>query len=418
MRATLAADGRVALALGAARHRAETALWRTSRGARLLLERDLREVDRVRRRQSPSPLAEFERKVYSQNGEDGIIGHIMRELGTDSGSFVEIAAADGSENCTRQLAEQGWTGVWIEGDPELSARSKTLEVAASLRIMCAFVSSRNVCDLLRRAAVPHEFDLFVLDIDGADHSILRAVLERHRPKVIVHEYNGEHRYPWVMSGRRGGQWTRDWNFGASLQAYEPLLAGHGYSLVGCDSRGVNAFWVRGDVRPQSLPAGTASEYFIMPIHRPGSIGHPRVSPLTGSSGSPVSAGDHDALDRVEISRTALIGPNIRGRGEVVTVIADFDNRSAVALASEGVHPVHVAYQLLNSDGSPVSDDEPQRAPMSSVLRPGERRPLAVDVFLPDEPGDYQIALRLVHERVAWGAPELHDVATVQVRGDA
>ena len=37
---------------------------------------------------------------------------------------MEIGAADGEENCTRNLLESGWTGIWVEANPELAARAR------------------------------------------------------------------------------------------------------------------------------------------------------------------------------------------------------------------------------------------------------------------------------------------------------
>src|ERR1700754_2894278 len=71
------------------------------------IERLAGEESRLARRLSDDPrrLQHFESSRYSQNGEDGIIGEIFRRIGSKSRFFVEIAAADGAENCTRALAE-------------------------------------------------------------------------------------------------------------------------------------------------------------------------------------------------------------------------------------------------------------------------------------------------------------------------
>ena len=59
----------------------------------------------------------FRSNVYSQNGEDGIIGEILRRLNIQKGTFIEFGAWDGVHFCnSRHLVEQGWDGIFIESD--------------------------------------------------------------------------------------------------------------------------------------------------------------------------------------------------------------------------------------------------------------------------------------------------------------
>ena len=64
---------------------------------------------RIARRQSD--LTRFERREYSQNGEDGILDEILRRLSVDTGTAVEIGASDGEENITRALVERRWPAI-------------------------------------------------------------------------------------------------------------------------------------------------------------------------------------------------------------------------------------------------------------------------------------------------------------------
>jgi hypothetical protein len=60
----------------------------------------------------------YGKKIFGQSDEDGIIAQIFRRIGTTNKVFVEFGAETGSENNTRLLLETGWSGLWIEGDPE------------------------------------------------------------------------------------------------------------------------------------------------------------------------------------------------------------------------------------------------------------------------------------------------------------
>ena len=62
-------------------------------------------------------LLKYSKNIYSQAGQDGIIEKIFNTIGVKKGNFVEFGAWDGIylSNC-RKLYEEGWSGVFIEGD--------------------------------------------------------------------------------------------------------------------------------------------------------------------------------------------------------------------------------------------------------------------------------------------------------------
>jgi hypothetical protein len=162
---------------------------------------------------SPLRLNRFEAKVYSQNGEDGVIAEIFRRIGTTNRFFAEFGAADGSENNTVLLLRQGWSGQWVEGDPEIADRARTNfapEVGEGrLVVTQAFITAENADELLAEGGAPEELDLFSLDIDRNDYHVWKAI-ERYRPRVIMMEYNSI--FPpgtdWVVDYDGSKWWAR------------------------------------------------------------------------------------------------------------------------------------------------------------------------------------------------------------------
>ena len=56
-----------------------------------------------------------ELKVFSQNGEDGVIDALVRAIGVESKFFVEFGVEDGLNPTQRLLAEVfEWAGLFIE----------------------------------------------------------------------------------------------------------------------------------------------------------------------------------------------------------------------------------------------------------------------------------------------------------------
>jgi hypothetical protein len=225
-----------------------------TRIARMQSEQVTRAILSEPKRQDARRLNQYEYKVSSQNGEDGIIAEIFRRIGTTNQTFVEFGASDGSENNTALLVRQGWGGLWMDADTAAVNKAKATfrpEIdSAKLTVLEAFISAENIEDLFRQGNVPEEFDLLSIDIDRNDYYVWEK-LTHYRPRVVVIEYNAG--IPPAMSWKipydpKAFGWNSFGNGnGASLKALEELGTSKGYRLVGCDLCGVNAFFIRDDL---------------------------------------------------------------------------------------------------------------------------------------------------------------------------
>ena len=205
-------------------------------------------------------------KVYSQNGEDGIIAEILRRIGTKDKTFIEIGVDDGLETNTTFLLTQAWRGTWVEGSQQGASRirnnfKKCLD-NQQLRLIESMVTRENVLQIL---SPPEEVDILSIDIDLNTYYIWEA-LEKVRARVAIIEYNGI--FPpwidWKVEYHADQWWTvGTHHYGASLKALELLGRRMGYTLVGCDIRGVNAFFVRSELAKDLFHSPfTAEEHFL------------------------------------------------------------------------------------------------------------------------------------------------------------
>jgi hypothetical protein len=217
------------------------------------------------RYRDPRRLLAHGAQYWSQNYEDGMIAEIFRRIGTTSKTFLEIGVGNGTENNTTLLLSAGWKGWWIEADPafcdSISTQLRKMpETAQRLKVKQAFVSPENINGLLAELAVPQEVDLFSLDIDLNTYHIW-AALKNFRPRVVVVEYNAA--FPpdqaWIHPLQTDRAWDYSQAYGASLKAFELLGSRFGYSLVGCDLTGINAFFVRNDLVKNLFPEPFTSE---------------------------------------------------------------------------------------------------------------------------------------------------------------
>jgi hypothetical protein len=192
----------------------------------------------------------YQSQVCSQSGEDGIIHEIFRRIGTTSRVFAEVGVGNGIENNTAFLLSQGWTGFWIDGNSDFTRALENREDLPKdcIKYLISFVTKENISALFEQLAVPREFDLLSIDIDQNTYYAWES-LRSFRPRVVVVEYNSA--MPpdvyWKVHYNANRSWNFTQNFGASLKAFEILGRQFGYSLVGCDFIGINAFFVRDDL---------------------------------------------------------------------------------------------------------------------------------------------------------------------------
>lgn len=201
----------------------------------------------------PTILALAERKVYSQNGEDGVIAAIFGLLGVTNRFFVEFGCEDATECNTRYLLENGWTGLLMDGNGV--SRNPYATVHRE------YITAENINDLFRKYQVPESFDLLSIDIDGNDYWVWKAITSR--PRVVVIEYNAqvpaEDRK--VIPYEPNFRWTGTDYYGASLLALRELAEQKAYSLVYCERAGVNAFFVADECLPRNfVPCSVAQLY--------------------------------------------------------------------------------------------------------------------------------------------------------------
>ena len=91
-----------------------------------------------------------------------------------------------------------------------------------------------------------EIDLLSIDIDGNDYWIWEKI-NCINPRVVVIEYNAKFPPPceWVMEYDPNYVWNgKDDGYGATLKSLELLGKRLGYTLVGTNRNGVNAFFVK------------------------------------------------------------------------------------------------------------------------------------------------------------------------------
>lgn len=197
-------------------------------------------------------LAEF--KVFSQFGDDGIIQFLIRNIDIKHKNFIEFGVENYLEANTRfLLCNNKWSGLVIDGSQKNidEIKSDNIFVLNDLQVECAFVTKENIEGIIKEYFPNGDVGILHIDIDGNDYWIWKEI-QCIDPEIVIMEYNSVFGYkfawtiPYDPSFYRINKHYSALYFGASLRALIDLGIEKGYSFIGCNSAGNNAYFVKSD----------------------------------------------------------------------------------------------------------------------------------------------------------------------------
>lgn len=203
-----------------------------------------------------SDLNVYKKSIGSQNGEAGIIRHILDVIGEKDQTLLEIGF-DKMCNSVDLLSNYGWTGWLIDNHHPNVVHGRTRWSKA----VCIeeHVTRENINKVLKEHEVPRKLDMLSIDVDGIDYYLWEAM--KVDPRLVVIEYNasfGPKASCIIEYDPHFDRFdTHPSYHGASLRALVHLADKKKYALVGCEGSGINAFFVKrkllkGDVREMTV----------------------------------------------------------------------------------------------------------------------------------------------------------------------
>lgn len=229
-----------------------------------LLSRQLQQGLQIRR------LADAEFKIFSQWGDDGIIQWLVHTLDLECETFIEFGVEDYREANTRFLMmNNNWSGMVLDASRKNIAAIKSSEYFWKHNLIArqAFVDCENINRLLEESGLGENLGILHIDIDGNDYWIWDAIRPA-APQVVIVEYNavlGNSRpisTPYESAFRRSKAHHSNLYFGASLPAFIHLANSKGYTFIGCNSAGNNAYFIRDDKLSSRLAPVVDSATFV------------------------------------------------------------------------------------------------------------------------------------------------------------
>mgnify|MGYP000430366181 CR=1 FL=1 len=191
-------------------------------------------------------LNSFNKNIFSQFGEDGIIEEILNRLGRNSDKFCcEFGASDGEylSNVYNLILNKNFKGVLIEADPKKFKnllRNKNKNILPINKLV-SFVGKNILDNILLEQNFKKDFDILSIDVDGNDYHIFEKI-NQFKPKIIIIEYN-----PTIPNEVEFIQ-KKDFNIsqGSSAKSLFNLAKRKNYSLIAATS--TNIFFVHSDYK--------------------------------------------------------------------------------------------------------------------------------------------------------------------------
>lgn len=214
-------------------------------------------------------LADYEFKVFSQWGEDGIIQYLTQSIEIKNKTFIEFGVEDFFEaNCRLLLLKDDWKGFVIDGS---DANIRKLKQSYfywkhHLVAIAAFVTKENINNLLNESGFDEDLGILSIDLDGIDYFVLDAI-KTYKPRILIVEFNSvfggtrKISVPYRDDFYRTKAHHSNLYFGASLAAMTYLAEKKGYALVGTNTAGVNAFFVRRDLLNDKVQLKTVEDVY-------------------------------------------------------------------------------------------------------------------------------------------------------------
>jgi hypothetical protein len=211
-------------------------------------------TNRIKETSTLESLHDAEFKVFSQWGDDGIIQYLVNQLDITARRFIEFGVENYIEANTRfLLLNDNWSGLVMDCSEENVAYIKSDDIywKHDLTAISTFVTAENINDTLAQAGFAGEVGLLHIDVDGNDYWIWKAI-DVVSPVIAIIEYNslfGRDRaitVPYDPKFDRFAAHHSGIYAGASLAALCDLAGAKGYVLVGSNSAGNNAYFVRKD----------------------------------------------------------------------------------------------------------------------------------------------------------------------------
>lgn len=211
-------------------------------------------------------LNSFEKNIFSQSGEDGVISKIFELIGLDplNAWCCEFGAWDGLHlsNTANLIKNHSWNGIYIEGNKsKFQQLKRNFKNNKNVYLINEWVdwmpgSKHLIDELLSQTPTPLKIDFLSIDIDGNDYHVFDSI-HKYRPRVICVEFNSTIPNDILYIQEN----SPDVRFGSSLRAFVELGKSKHYEL--CYANILNGIFIdKEEFIKLKIPSNTLDEMFV------------------------------------------------------------------------------------------------------------------------------------------------------------
>lgn len=234
---------------------------------------------------------DYEFKIFSEWGDDGIIQYLIKHITIENKTFIEFGVENYLESNTRFLMmNNNWCGFVMDGSEQnmKSLQKRSWIFRYELNCKAAWIDKNNINSLLEESGLTN-IGLLHIDLDGNDYFILKEIdFTRLNPSILIMEYNSVFGYERAISVPYKSDFNRtqahysNLFFGASLAALNFVAEEKGYSLIGCNLAGNNAYFVRNELLSENIQKVSVAQAYKLSRFREGRTKNYQLSYLSGA----------------------------------------------------------------------------------------------------------------------------------------
>ena len=226
-------------------------------------------INHIKQIKVPANIHDVEFSVFSQWGDDGIIQYLIHAINIENETFIEFGVGNYLEANTRfLLINNNWKGLIFDGTEKNIhyVQNDSIYWKFDLTAKPLFITKSNINEAIKSAGFEGKIGLLHIDIDGNDYWIWEHI-QVVDPEIVIMEYNSVFgnksaiSVPYKDDFFVSKEHFSNLFFGASLKAMIHLADKKGYSFVGSNSAGNNAYFVRND-KMNFLKSMSAEEGYV------------------------------------------------------------------------------------------------------------------------------------------------------------
>lgn len=147
--------------------------------------------------------------------------------------IIDIGASRCSPNdpIYNFIINNNFKGLCIEGNLDNIKELKN-NISYTFNIHAGYITPLNVYEIFNNFNVPIDFDILKIDIDGYDLEVLRKILQKYKPKIIIAEINEKIPPPILFEIKFKEDYIWDYShcFGFSIASGKKVLDEYGYKI--------------------------------------------------------------------------------------------------------------------------------------------------------------------------------------------